>query len=271
MKTVVLLRATNDPELEHGVRESTMCLDEPSGDALAVGLGHLAAAGGELAGIAVGPPEWEPALRDAIALGVAGVVRLWGPAIEEGGLVAAASAIAGELRGIADIVIAGGPAPDHGSGILPFALAEFLDWAVIEDVVETGVEGGRTVARVRRSGGRRQTLGLPPGTVLVAARGHVLPYPAVARKLAARRATIPEHPPAGGPAGPQWQIEGYGPAMPVTRHLLRPSATANAGGRLRQLMAGGATRQGKQAPAAEGGGGMASQLADILAKQGLLD
>ena len=271
MKTVVLLRARNDPELEHGVRESTMCLDEPSADALAVGLGHVAAAGGELAGIAVGPPEWEPALRDAIAMGVAGVVRLWGPAVEEGGLVAAASAIAGEVRGSATIVIAGGPAPDHGSGILPFALAEFLDWAVIEDVVETGVEGGRTVARVRRSGGRRQTLRLPPGAVLVAARGHVLPYPAVARKLAARRALIPEHSPATGTAARPWQIEGYGPAMPVTRHLLRPSATASAGGRLRQLMAGGATRQGKQAPAAEGGGGMASQLADILAKQGLLD
>ena len=271
MKTVVLLRARNDPELEHGVRDSTMCLDEPSADALAVGLGHVAAAGGELAGIAVGPPEWEPALRDALALGVAGVIRLWCPAIEEGGLVGAAAAIAGEVRDTTGVVIAGGAAPDHGSGILPFALAELLGWAVIEDVVETGLEDGQAVARVRRSGGRRQTLRLPSGAVLVAARGHVLPYPAVARKLAARRASIPEHAPAGAPFASPWQIEGYGPAMPVTRHLLRPSATANAGGRLRQLMAGGATRQTKQPPAPEGGGGLASQLADILAKQGLLD
>ena len=246
-----------------------MCLAEPAADALVVGLSHRAVCGGEVIGMAVGPPGWEPALRDAIAFGADRVTRLWDDG-DEGGIVETAAAIAAALPAAAGAVIAGPAAPDHGSGMLPFALAECLGWPAVEDVVAVESENGKTVLRVRGRGGRRFTLALPAHAVLVAARGHALPYPPVARRLAARRAAIPLLARAGHGGAP-WIIEGYGPAMPVTRHLLRPAANTSAGGRLRHLMSGGATSAQGRASAPQGSDNMVAQLADILAGEGLFE
>lgn len=272
MNAAVLLRAVVDEELAGGVRGSNVALDAPSCDAIVLALGQRALATCTLNGIAAGPPEWDLALRDALALGLDDVRRVWGAATADGDLLAHAEALAAALPADAALVIAGAAASDHGSGLLPFAIAERLGWPAIDNVTGMGSLGGVPVVQVRARGGRRLTCRLPDQAVLVAAGGQRLPYPAVARKLAARKAVVPEFAPTvdSGQA-PRWRIEGYGPARPVTRHLLRPSASANAGGRLRQLMSGGAGASPGASTSLNAGEGVAAQLANLLAKEGLVD
>lgn len=271
MSTIVLLRAVRDPELAGGVRGSDYRLDSPSEDAIALGLRLRAGVGGPLHGVAMGPGEWDAALRDALSLGLDHVMRLWSPAVAEGHVVSHARELASRVPAAARAVIAGGLATDHGSGLLPFALAELLGWPVIDRVIDAGMDGPGMAALSRAPGGRRTTYRLPERVVLIAAPGFRLPYPTTARRLAARRASIPVCTPACASGTIQsFAIGGYGPARPVTRHLLRPSATGGAGGRLRQLMGGGATAKVPARGGPEGGAGEAAQLADLLEKEGLL-
>jgi len=223
-------------------------------------------------GVAIGPPEWDMPLRDAVSLGLDQVERLWGPSVAAGDIVAHARLLAGKVSADARAVIAGGVATDHGSGLTPFALAELLGWPVIERTIAAGIEGADLVVRSLAGGGRRITYRMPGQAVLVAASGRALPYPTVARKVAARKATIDVSVPAAGP-GTQasFEIEGYGPARPVTRHLLRPSTASGAGGRLRHLMAGGASPSGPARGAMAGDASVATQLADLLDREGMLD
>lgn len=271
MSIVVLLRAVSDPELAGGIRGSSYRLDAPSEDAIALGLSLRSCSPAPMRGVAIGPPEWEMPLRDAVSLGLDEVERLWGPSPAAGDIVAHARLLACAVSADARAVIAGGGATDHGSGLIPFALAELLGWPVIERTIGAGIEGEDLVVRALAGGGRRTTYRMPAQAVLVAASGRVLPYPTVARKLAARRAAVPVvTPPAAHAAEPAFTFEGFGPARPVTRHLLRPSTATGAGGRLRHLMAGGAS----QSPARgsmEADAGVAAQLADLLDKEGLLD
>lgn len=271
MSIIVLLRAVSDPELAGGIRRSTFRLDSPSEDAIALGLSLRACSGARLHGVAIGPPDWDAPIRDAVSLGLDTVERLWGPSLAAGDVVAHARVLAGKVAGDAQAVILGGTATDHGSGLLPFALAELLAWPVIERVIDAGTEGADLVVRSLAGGGRRTAYRLPGQAVLVAASGRTLPYPTVARKVAARKATIDIGEPATGPATEApFEVEGYGPARPVTRHLLRPSAASGAGGRLRSLMASGAS-QGPARGSMEADAGVAAQLADLLDKEGLLD
>lgn len=270
MTAVVLVRAVVDPELASGVTGSDLRLDDASLDAISVALSYRRASGEEVHAIASGPPEWEPALREAVALGVAGVRRAWAPALADADLLAQARALADLVGTDARLAIAGVAAGDHGSGLLPFALAEFLGWPALEGAIDFDGHDGRTTVRTRAGGGRRLTFLLPEPAVVVAARGNAPPYPTVARKLLARKAAIPASTPLDHPAlQPRLRLEGFGPARPVTRHLLRPSASANAGGRLRSLMAGGVA-SGGTAQTLQAGDGLAGQVADLLAKEGLL-
>lgn len=272
MNAAVLLRAVFDEGLAGGVRRSTIALDAPSCDAIVVALGLRSLWGGALHGIAAGPAGWDPALRDALALGLDNASRVWSEEALEGDLLADAGALAAAIPPGTALVIAGSAASDHGSGLLPFAIAERLGWPAIENVTAIGSPGGIPVVQVRARSGRRLTCRLPEHAVLVAAPGQRLPYPPVARRLAATKATIPGVAPAAEPGqAPRWRIDGYGPARPVTRHLLRPSASANAGGRLRQLMSGGSGATPGASRSLSAGEDIAVQLASLLAREGVLD
>lgn len=272
MSIIVLLRAVSDPELTGGIRGSSYRLDGPSEDAIALGLSLRACSPAPMRGVAIGPPEWDVPLRDAVSLGIDQVERLWGPSVTGGDIVAHARLLACNVSADARAVIAGGTATDHGSGLIPFALAELLNWPVIERTIEAGIEGAALVVRSLAGGGRRTTYRMPGQAVLVAASGRALPYPTVARKVAARRAAVPVvTPPAGNAAEPTFTFAGFGPARPVTRHLLRPSTASGAAGRLRHLMAGGASPSGAARGAMTADASVATQLADLLDREGLLD
>lgn len=272
MSIIVLLRAVSDPDLAGGIRASSFCLDAPSEDAIALGLSLRSCSPAPMRGVAIGPPEWDVALKDAVSLGLDEVERRWGPSVAAGDIVAHARLLACNVSADARAVVAGGVATDHGSGLIPFALAELLGWPVIERTIEAGIDGADLVVRALAGGGRRTTYRMPGRVVLVAASGRALPYPTVARKLAARKAAVPEvASPAGHVAEPAFTLEGFGPARPVTRHLLRPSTATGAAGRLRHLMAGGASPSGGSRGAMAADASVATQLADLLDREGLLD
>lgn len=276
MKSVVLLRAVPDPELARGVWGDICCLDEPSFVALgqAFALRDISG-GGMVTGIAMGPPEWDPALKDALALGLDSVVRTWADRLAEADIPETATSLAEVIPEDTDVVFAGSAATDHGSGVLPAALAELLGWRLLTEVIDVAPAGGGLVAQVRAGGGRRRQYLVPLPAILVMARLPAPPlYPRLARRLASRRGAIPQRTPgppvpANGTAG-RLELLGYGPARPLTRHLLRPSANARPAERLRQLMSGGMAGRGGKTLDAASEGGVTRQLADILAQEGLL-
>lgn len=272
MTTVVLLRCV--PDVEALVEPRPLVVDGPSLVALGLGVSWEKANGGGVIGIAAGPAGWEPALREALALDLDALVRISTPSVSErdaasGGedIVATAAALRSAIPAGASLVVAGAAATDHGSGLLPAALAEFLGWPLISSVTSFEAHQGEPAVRVRGEAGVRRLLGLSLPCVLVAAAGPAPNvYPRLAKKLAARKALIPDLKHDSGAA--RLRLDGYGPARPVTRTLFRPSTTARPAERMRQLMAGGMPKRSGQTLAADAG--VAGQLADVLEAHGLI-
>ena len=264
MNAVVLLRAVPDQEALTDPRP--LVADGPSLTALGLARSSqriLAAV--ELRGLSLGPAEWEPALREALALDLDGLVRV--DAGPEADVVETARALAAAIPDGTSLVFAGSSATDHGSGLLPAALAEVLGWSYIGSVAAVELHDGLPAVRVRGDAGVRRLLRLTLPAVLEAASGPAPSlYQRLAKKLAARKAVIPvmQH----SADEPRLRIDGYGPARPVTRTLFRPSATARPAERMRQLMSGGMARRTGQTIAAESG--VAQQLADLLEAQGFI-
>ncbi len=272
MKSVVLLRAVADPELAQGVWGDTCRLDEPSVVTLSLALSLRRAAGGQVHGVAMGPPDWDAALREARAIGVDTVTRAWSSDLAEAGIGATARVLAEAVPGGTDIVFAGSAASDHGSGVLAGALAEVLGWPLLQDVTAVEPGEGHLLAQVRAGGGVRRTYRVPVPVVLVPARMPAPPfYPRLATRLAARREAVAARAVAHEVShGERFELVGYGPARPLTRQLLKPSAAAKPSERLRQLMSGGMGGRGGKTLDAANEGGIARQLADVLAKEGLI-
>ncbi|MCA9821952.1 MAG: hypothetical protein KC482_02230 [Dehalococcoidia bacterium] len=270
MIATILLRAVRDPELARAYGGGEFRLDDSSIDALVLALSaRRSGFVRELQGMAVGPPEWDVALREAISIGLDDVERVWTQELAEGDVPAHARALAARVTPDTRLVVAGRAASDYGSGLLAFALAEALNLPAMEQVIDVMRENDRMAIHVQARGGRRLTYAVPDRAVLIATRGNTAPYPTVAQRLAARKAAVPVVSPCQTPAlRAGLRFEGFGPARPITRHLLRPSTSANAGGRLRQLMSGGATQSGSSQTLA--GAGLGDQLADILAKEGFI-
>jgi electron transfer flavoprotein beta subunit len=264
MNAVVLLRAV--PDREALIEPRPLIVDGPS--LVALGLARSSQrvlGGGDFRGISVGPAEWEPALREALALDLDGLVRI--EAGPDADIVATARALVASIPAGTSFVFTGSSATDHGSGLLSAALAEALGWPLIGSVTGVELHDGLPAVRVRGDAGARRLLRLPIPAVLEAASGAVPSlYPRLAKKLAARKAMIPV---VERTADVQrLRIDGYGPARPVTRTLFRPSASARPAERMRQLMSGGMAKRAGQTIAAESG--VAQQLADVIEGQGFI-
>jgi electron transfer flavoprotein alpha/beta subunit len=265
MSAVVLVRGIVAP----WEPEQRIALDAPSVVALCQALEWRAVSGARLTALTAGPVAWEAALREALALGADAAVRVDVP---DGGPVDiawTARALAGAIEDAA-VVFAGAAASDCGSGLLPAAVAGCLDWPLMTGVVRVADAGGRLRAEVNAGAGARRVYECDAPAVLVSA-GLVPPpvYAPLARRLAAGRASIRSLEPetALAPDG-RSLFAGYGPGKPRTKHLLKPSATAQPGDRLSQLMAGGVQRSGSKlsGDAAD----LARQLVALLERSGLL-
>jgi electron transfer flavoprotein beta subunit len=277
MNVVVLLRVVDDPALSAGVSGVTVRLDDPS----VVAIGHALLLRRLLPdvcveGIGIGPPAWDPALKDALALGLDSVQRTWSDSLATGDIVATAKALATSLPAKPAFILAGSAATDHGSATLPAALAELLGWPLLSEVASFETRGKGLVALVRGGGGSRRVYTLPERAVLVVARARAPSiYPKVRAILVARKSAIPETQPAAVPfdeSTARISLLDYGPPRPSTRHLLKPSASANPADRMRMLMSGGMAARGGETldSSSNSGESLAKQLADIFVKEGFV-
>ncbi len=185
----VLLRMAADPEAAPG-SEAALLLDASSLVALGQAL-DLRKGDAELRlhGIAVGPEPWDEGLREALALGLDEVTRVWAAAMMDTDALASAAAIAAVLAPGAIAVFCGAAATDHGSGVLGAALAELLDWPLLADVLAAESDTQGLLATVMINAGLHRTYRVGAPTVFVAAAVPPPPlYPPLARRLAARRA-----------------------------------------------------------------------------------
>lgn len=277
MNIIVLLRVVDDLGLAAGVSGVTVRLDDPSvvaiGQALVL---RRLLPGVRVEGITAGPPAWDPALKDALALGLDSVQRTWSESLAIADIVATAKALATCLSSEASLILAGSAATDHGSATLPAALAELLAWPLLSEVASFEIRAEGLAALVRGGGGSRRVYTVPERAVLVAARARAPSiYPKVRALLVARKSAIPETQPASArpdESAAQISLLDYGPPRPSTRHLLKPSAAANPADRIRMLMSGGmAARRGETLDASSNSGeSLARQLADILVKEGFV-
>jgi electron transfer flavoprotein alpha/beta subunit len=209
-------------------------------------------------------------LREALALGAGAALRVETPDGEAGDIAWTARALAAAMPSDTAFVFAGAASSDHGSGLLPAALAGCLDWPLVADVVRATHAEGRLQAEVNAGGGVRCIYETEGPAVIVAAAVPPPPvYAPLAKRLAAARVQVQlREAVTDGPAGERSRFLGYGPGKPRTKHLLKPSASARAGDRLSQLMSGGPQRQSSKlsGDAAD----LATQLAEILERSGVV-
>ena len=143
---------------------------------------------GRCVAVTAGPPEAEGLLRDALAAGASGVLR-----VEDAGATTA-SALAQGIRtlGDPDVIVCGDHSLDHGTGATPALLAHAFDAAQALGLLDlsattTGLTGLR-----RLDGGRRERLAIPlPAVCSVEATGVRPPRAPLPAVLAAQAAPIP--------------------------------------------------------------------------------
>lgn len=155
---------------------------------------RLRAPGDTILALTVGPPEAETVLRDALAVGVDTVLRLW----EEGRTAtrpaATALLLATALRTeqLPDVVVCGARTLAGGSGKVPALVAEYLDWPVVTDILAFGFHDARVSFQRRLARGARSEGEVTLPAVLAVEAGSVsLRYAALPDLIKARRARIP--------------------------------------------------------------------------------
>jgi len=186
----------------------------------------------------VGPAEADEMLKDALAAGATGALRVE-PArrssrpraaeLVGGGQnrPAALAAAVRERYGVPDLVLCGDRSADRGTGSFPAFLAAALNAAQALGVVRLEPEGdGELRVHRRLDGGRREVLRVRrPAVVSVEAAGVRLRRAGLPETLASRRAVIPVID-APAVAGHRVPVLGAHPYRPRPRELPVPSGTA---------------------------------------------
>ncbi|MER6385819.1 mycofactocin-associated electron transfer flavoprotein beta subunit [Streptomyces sp. NPDC001250] len=152
--------------------------------------------GGRCLAVTVGPAGAEEMLREALAAGVDGALRIDGPDGDEA--ATAHSLLAGlTAQGpLPQVVVCGDRSQDRGTGATPALLAASLGASqalgLTELAVDTETTGGVRLRAVRRlDGGRAEELRVPLPAVCSVEPGSVRPRrAALAAVLAARRAEV---------------------------------------------------------------------------------
>jgi electron transfer flavoprotein beta subunit len=186
----------------------------------------------------VGPAEADEMLKDALAAGATGALRVEParrssrprPAELVGGGQNRPAALAAALRqryGVPDLVLCGDRSADRGTGSFPAFLAAALNAAQALGVVRLEPEGdGELRVHRRLDGGRREVLRVRcPAVVSVEAAGVRLRRAGLPETLASRRAVIPVID-APATAGHRVPVLGAYPYRPRPRGLPVPSGTA---------------------------------------------
>ena len=114
--------------------------------AIETALQHKEAAGGTVTALTLGPSDADKVLKDAKAIGVDEIVRVWDDSWSELDSNAIQSALAQAVTGLgAEVVYCGKTAADTGAGSTGPGVAERLGWASVSNITDASFDGGITV------------------------------------------------------------------------------------------------------------------------------
>jgi electron transfer flavoprotein beta subunit len=229
----------------------------------------LRSAGDTVLALTVGPKEAETVLRDALAVGVDSVLRLWDESrgYTKPPVTSVLLAAALRLQGLPDLLLCGARSVDRGAGKLPALLGELLDWPVVTDVTRFELQPSRALTQRRLARGARAegevklpaVVGLEPG--LARLRQASLPG-----LINAKRAEIPVLHLADLGLSPQdlhfpaVTLHEVMPPRPRPRALFMPDSLLPPHERVAQIMSAGVT--GKSGEILEGRS--AEEMADAI-------
>jgi electron transfer flavoprotein beta subunit len=201
--------------------------------ALEVALQLAAAADDDVTVVAVGGPEVEAGLREALAVGAARAVRIDAPA--DLASEAVARAIVAAVSG-ARWIVCGDVSADRGSGSVPAFVAAELGAAQALGLLSVTADAGGARAVRRLDGGRREVLAVTaPAVLSVEGSAARLRRASLRAELAARNVVVDVLPGPGGPVEHPDAVQRYRPraralAAPVGAPLARVLQLTDAGG-----------------------------------------
>ncbi|MCG8350451.1 MAG: electron transfer flavoprotein subunit beta/FixA family protein [Chloroflexales bacterium] len=207
---------------------------------------------GTILALAVGPPQAEAVLREALAVGVDRVLRLWDAICSETNpfLTARLLAAALQIEGLPDVILCGARSVDRGSGHVPALLGEYLGWPVVTDITQLGVQPA--VARVQRrlERGAREEGEVTLPTVLSFDVGIArLRHASLPGLMSAQRAAIPVRTPAdlvltaADLHAPTVIRQAELPPRPRVHTMFIPDSTLPPHERVSQILSAGVTRK----------------------------
>lgn len=121
--------------------------------AIETALQHKEAAGGSVTALTLGSSEADKILKDAKAIGVDEIVRVWDDSWSEMDSNSIQTALANAISGLgAEVVYCGKTAADTGAGSTGPGVAERLGWASVSNIIEAKFDGGITVTAPAENG-----------------------------------------------------------------------------------------------------------------------
>ena len=121
--------------------------------AIETALQHKEAEGGTVTALTLGPAEADKILKDAKAIGVDEIVRVWNDSwtgLDSNGIQSALAQAVTNLGG--EVVYCGKTAADTGAGSTGPGVAERLGWASVSNITDASFEGGVTVTTPAEGG-----------------------------------------------------------------------------------------------------------------------
>ena len=204
--------------------------------AIEIALQHKESDGGTVTALTLGPAEADKILKDAKAIGVDEIVRVWDDSwttLDSNGVQTALSQAISNLG--AELVYCGKTAADTGAGSTGPGIAEKLGWASVSNITHASFAGGLTVTTPVEGGSAK--VSVPGSAVITCDKGDLkVRKPNVKGIMMAKRAkvtvvsadapspsvtVVSQNPPPAKPAGKKF--EGASSAQEVAR-LLRDEA-----------------------------------------------
>ncbi len=205
--------------------------------------------------LTVGSPSADAALREALAVGVDRVERLWDASQPTPHPVHTAMLLATALRttSLPDLVLCGARSADQGSGQVPALLGEYLDWPVVTDVTHVARDGAVARVQCRLDRGARAEVEVTLPCVLALEPGVArLRHASLPGLLTAQRAAIPVRDAAdlGVTAAyrqiPQPTLEAVLPPRPRPRAMRMPDSNQAPHERISQILSAGVASKSGQ-------------------------
>ena len=158
--------------------------------AIEIALQHREANGGTVTALTLGPPAADKVLKDAKAIGVDEMVRVWDDSWASLDSNATQSILSQAIKGLgADFVFCGKAAADTGAGSTGPGVAQRLGWASVSNVTEVSFDGGLTVTAPAENGAA--IINIPGSAVISCDKGSIkVRKPNVKGIMMAKRATV---------------------------------------------------------------------------------